>query len=101
MSEIMFMNLFLSFIILKILSNLVSLTSLYSLPILANLTREFKSVEKRSRSNGKIDIMSIKNQLDMYFLAITFLSSTSVKFSSKYAVLKIIQMSQKNKKSIK
>lgn len=55
-------NLLFSFIILKILSNLVNLTNLYIFPILAILIISLKLLPYRIKSNGIMAKKSIGNQ---------------------------------------
>ena len=80
-SWIIFIKLLLFFMNFKTLKSLANFTSLYSLPILANLKRLFVFVAFIIKSNGAMAKISIVNQPVKYFFAIFFLFSTIYKYS--------------------
>ena len=95
---------FMIFRSLTILSILVSLMILYSLPILANLIRGLNEVcelvQFSNRSKGRMAVMSTTNHPVRYLLAIYFRQSIVQKSVSVMAELNIIIISMKNRKSI-
>lgn len=87
--------LLLSLIIFITLNSFVNLRSLMILPTLVSRTKPLTLLLSKKISNGMIETASIRNQELKYCAAISLLLSIKTYFASKYAVLKIKNMSIK------
>jgi len=95
------MILLLSLMIFITLKSFVNFRSLMILPTLVSRTKPLTLLLSKKISNGMIDTASIRNQDPKYYLAISLLLSIKTYLASRYAVLKIKNISIKKKKSMK